>query len=220
MWIYTKRFQHPVDVKKTDLALAKNILTQFGGPDGELAASMRYLSQRYTMPTGKTKALLTDIGTEELAHMEMVSALVYQLTVDADPEEIEGSAFAPYYAIHGKGIYPAASTGEPFTAAYFQSTNDLKANLHEDMAAEQKARAAYENLMNLTDDPAVLDVLGWLREREVVHFQRFGEALTDLYDQLDNKRSFHIDNRDNEIIRPNKDINLTTNCADFNNMLD
>jgi len=180
MWIYEKKLEYPVRVSKTDPRMAKYIMTQLGGPDGEMSAAIRYLNQRFTMPTNKAKALLTDIGTEELAHMEMIQTMVYMLTKDADIEEIKKTDFGAYYAIRDKAIYPADSTGNPWTAAYIQSIGDAVADLHEDMAAEQKARAVYENLLKLTDDPLLADALRFLREREVVHFQRFGEALRDV----------------------------------------
>jgi spore coat protein JC len=177
MWYYEKRLEYPVNIKTPDLKTAKIIMTQLGGPDGELSASIRYLSQRYTMPTGKTKGLLTDIGTEELAHLEIVSSMIYQLTRKATPEQIKAEGFDSYYVVHGTAAYPSDPNGIPWTAAYIQATTDPIADLHEDMAAEQKARAAYERLIQLIDDKDVIDVLQFLREREVVHFQRFGEAL-------------------------------------------
>lgn len=184
MWYYEKRLEYPVDIKTPDLRFAKLVLTQLGGPDGELAASLRYLSQRYTMPTGKSKALLTDIGTEELAHVEVISTILYQLTKGVSIEELKKEGFDTNYAVHGKAIYPSDPGGVPFTTAYFQAVGDPVADLTEDMAAEQKARAAYERLILLTDDSAVKDVLRYLREREVVHFQRFGEALVSVQDHI------------------------------------
>lgn len=184
MWYYEKRLEYPVDIKQPDLRFAKLILTQLGGPDGELSASIRYLSQRYTMPTGKSKGLLTDIGTEELAHVEIISTMMYQLTKGTSIEELKKHGFDTNYAVHGKGIYPSDPGGVPWTAAYIQATGDPVADITEDMAAEQKARAAYERLILLTDDPSVKDVLKFLREREVVHFQRFGEALVMVQDHF------------------------------------
>ncbi len=175
MWAYQKRLQFPVEIKKKDLGMAKNIVTQLGGANGELGAAMRYLSQRYTMPDNRGKALLTDIGTEELAHAEMISTMLYQLTKDATVEEMKDAGLGSHYAEHGKGIYPSDANGVPFTAAYFAVTGDPLADLSEDMAAEQKARATYENLINLTNDPDILAPLSFLRQREVIHYQRFKE---------------------------------------------
>ena len=185
MWIYEKKLQHPVKIKQTNAKLAQAIISQFGGPDGELGASMRYLSQRYTIPYPQVQALLTDIGTEELAHLEMICAIVHQLTRDLTPEEIEAQGFAPYYVDHTTGIYPVAASGMPWTATYLQSKGDPITDLFEDLAAEQKARTTYDNLLRLTDDPDVLDPLRFLREREIVHFQRFGEGLEIVKDHLD-----------------------------------
>lgn len=175
MWTYSKKLQYPISVKNKDLKMAKFIITQFGGANGELAASMRYLSQRYTMPDDKGKALLTDIGTEELAHMEMISAMVYQLTHGASMDEIKAAGLQSYYTEHGCSIYPANSNGVPFTASYFAVTGDPVADIAENMAAEQKARATYENLMNQTNDPDLLAPLSFLRQREIVHYERFKE---------------------------------------------
>ena len=180
MWVYQKTLQHPVNIKNMDLKMAKYLITQFGGPNGELAASLRYLSQRYTMPTGKTRALLTDIGTAELAHIEMISTMIYQLTKDATLEELKEAGLDTNYAEHNRSLYPTDSNGVPFTVTYFAATGDPLADLSEDMAAEQKARAVYENLIDLTNDPDVIGPLLWLRQREVVHFNRFKE-LYDFY---------------------------------------
>ena len=177
MWTYEKRLQHPVKIKKCDPNMAALIISQFGGPDGELAASQRYLSQRYSVPYGEVAGLLTDIGTEELAHMEMICAIVHQLTRNLTPEQIKKSTFAPFYIDHTTGLWPAAASGAPFSATVFQSKGDPITDLSEDMAAEQKARTTYENLIRLADDPDVLAPLRFLREREIVHYQRFGEAL-------------------------------------------
>lgn len=184
MWIYEKRLEYPVKVSGKDPRMAKYIMTQLGGPDGELSASLRYLHQRFQMPTDRAKALLTDIGTEELAHWEMICTMVYMLMKDATIEEIKGVDMGAIYAIRDKAIYPADSTGNPWTAAYIQSIGDPVADLTEDMAAEQKARAVYENLLKLTDDPLLKDALRFLREREIVHFQRFGEALRSVEDHM------------------------------------
>lgn len=176
MWQYEKKLQYPVKIKNPNAKLAKVIISQLGGPDGELAASLRYLNQRYAMPYGEVKGLLTDIGTEELAHFEMISAILYQLTKDLSIEEIKKSGFDTYFVDHTTGIYPVAASGTPFTAAYFQSKGDIITDLSEDMAAEQKARTTYDNILRLADDPDVRDPIRFLREREIVHYQRFGEA--------------------------------------------
>lgn len=190
MWIYQKTLQHPVNLKTCDPTMAKFLITQFGGPNGELAAAIRYLSQRYTMPTGKSRALLTDIGTEELAHVEIIATMVYQLTYDATPQELKAAGLGADYAQNGFGIFPADSHGVPFTTAYINVMGNPVTNLHEDMAAEQKALATYYHLINLTDDRDIIDVLRFLGEREIVHYQRFGEALMDVYDFEDSKKTF------------------------------
>lgn len=177
MWRYEKRLQFPVKIQTPNARLAKAIVSQLGGPDGELAASLRYLSQRYAMPTRENMALLTDIGTEELAHMEIISAIIRQLTQNLTLDQIRVQGFDDYYVDHTLGIWPQAASGAAFTAAYFQSKGDPITDLSEDMAAEQKARTTYENLIRLADDPDVLAPLRFLREREIVHYQRFGEAL-------------------------------------------
>lgn len=183
MWKFVKSLEYPVNIKNKDLRMAKYLVTQYGGSNGELAAAWRYLNQRYTMPDDKGKALLTDIGTEELAHVEMISAMVYQLMKDATLEEIKEAGLESHYAEHGKSLYPTDANGIPFTVAYFASTGDPVADLSEDMAAEQKARAVYENLINLTDDPDVIGPLLFLRQREIIHFTRFKE----LYDEYKKK---------------------------------
>ena len=188
MWMYEKRLEYPVRVNGPDARLAKNIITQYGGPDGELAASLRYLTQRYTMPLPQAKAVLTDIGTEELAHMEIVATLVYNLLKDAPLDDIKKVGLDGYYADHGRAVYFVNAAGMPWTASYIQSKGDPVTDLHENMAAEQKARSTYEYLINLSDDPGVTDALKFLREREVVHFQRFGETL-DLVQHFLNSRS-------------------------------
>ena len=175
MWKYEKMLQYPINIKNKDLRMAKYLITQYGGPNGELGAAWRYLSQRYTMPDERGKALLTDIGTEELSHVEMISTMVYQLMKGATLKELKEAGLDSMYAEHGYGIYPTDSNGIPFTAAYFASTGDPLADLSEDMAAEQKARATYENLINLTDDYDVIGPLLYLRQREIVHFARFKE---------------------------------------------
>ena len=191
MWTYNKVLQYPVNIKCTDPRLAKVIISQYGGPDGELAASLRYLSQRFGMPDQTSKAILNDIGTEELAHLEMVGTIVHQLTKNASIEEIEKAGLAPYYTDHGVDVYPVSAAGVPFTAAYIAAKGDPIANLQEDLAAEQKARATYEKLIDLCrDNPDVLDPLKFLRQREVVHFQRFGEALRGVQDRLASKKIY------------------------------
>ena len=191
MWTYNKVLQYPINIKCTDAKLAKNIISQYGGPDGELAASLRYLSQRFAMPDQKAKAILNDIGTEELAHLEMVGTIVYQLTKNASIEEIESAGLAPYYTDHGVDVYPQSAAGVPFTASAIACKGDPIANLQEDLAAEQKARATYEKLIDLCrDNPDVLDPLKFLRQREIVHFQRFGEALRGVQDKLATKKMY------------------------------
>lgn len=177
MWVYEKKLQYPVRIKNPDPRMAQVILTQYGGPDGELGASLRYLSQRFSMPDTITKGVLNDIGTEELGHLEMIGTIVYQLTRNLTEEQIKEQGFAPYFVDHSTAIYPASAAGVPFTAAYLQSKGDVITDLTEDLAAEQKARATYDNILALADDPDVIDPIRFLREREVVHFQRFGEAL-------------------------------------------
>ena len=176
MWNYEKRLQYPVRITQTNPKIAQIIITQFGGPDGELAASMRYLSQRYTMPYKEVTGTLTDIGTEELAHMEMICAIVHQLTRNLSPEEIERSGFATYYVDHTLALWPQAASGMPWTATVFQSKGDPITDLSEDLAAEQKARTTYDNILRLVKDPEVCDPIRFLRQREIVHYQRFGEA--------------------------------------------
>ncbi|HEX2924592.1 MAG TPA: manganese catalase family protein [Chloroflexota bacterium] len=177
MWLYEKKLEVPVRVSGPNPRLAKDIITQYGGPDGELAASLRYLTQRYTMPISQAKGALTDIGTEELAHMEIVASLVYQLTKDATVEQIKAAGMDDYYADHDKALYFVNASGVPWTATYIQSKGDPVTDLHEDMAAEEKARSTYEYLIDLSDDPDATRVLKFQREREIVHFQRFGETL-------------------------------------------
>lgn len=190
MWNYEKRLEYPINIKQTNPALAAMIISQYGGPDGELGASMRYISQRYTMPDRAVAGLLTDIGTEELAHFEMISTMVHQLTRNMTVEQLKGTPFEAYYVDHTAEIWPQAAGGIPFNACEFQSKGDAITDLTEDMAAEQKARSTYENLIRLTDDPDVLDPLRFLREREIVHFQRFGEALSMIQDSLNSKNFY------------------------------
>lgn len=190
MWMYEKKLQYPVNIKKTNPKLAKIIITQYGGPDGELGASLRYLSQRYTMPYPELKAILTDIGTEELAHLEMIGAIVYQLTKDLSMDEIEKGGFSDYFVDHTTGIYPLAASGTPFSASVLAVKGDTITDLHEDMSAEQKARTTYDNILRFCDDPDVIDPIRFLRQREVVHYQRFGEGLRITTDKLDSKNFY------------------------------
>ncbi len=204
MWSYEKRLQYPVNITTPNAKLAEVIISQYGGPDGEMGASMRYLSQRYGVPYPEIAAVLTDIGTEELAHLEMVAAIVHQLTKNLSMEEIENSGFKAYYVDHTIGIWPQAAGGIPFNACEFQSKGDLITDLFEDMAAEQKARTTYDNILRMIKDPEVCDPIRFLRQREVVHFQRFGEALRLLQEKLDSK-NFYICN-------PEFDTNCGCNC--------
>ena len=190
MWIYEKKLQYPVKIKNPNPKLAATIISQLGGPDGELAAATRYLNQRYVMPSGETIGLLTDIGSEELGHAEMIGAIVHQLTRNLTPEEIKASGFDQYFVDHGIGIYPSSAAGVPFTAAYIASKGDAVADLVEDLAAEQKARTTYDHILRLSDDPDVNDVIKFLRQREVVHLQRFGDALRKVQDMLDKKNYY------------------------------
>lgn len=175
MFKYVKSLEYPINIKKKDVKMAKYIVTQYGGPNGELAAALRYLNQRYNMPDDKGKALLTDIGTEELGHVEMICTMLYQLTKDASVKELKEAGLGTNYAEHGKDLFPTDSNGVPFTVAYFAAVGDPLADISEDMAAEQKARAVYENLINLTNDPEVIGPLLFLRQREIIHFNRFKE---------------------------------------------
>lgn len=190
MWIYEKKLQYPVKIKNPNPKLAKIIVSQLGGPDGELAASTRYLCQRFSMPYKEVSGILTDVGTEELAHVEMISAILYQLTRDLSTDEIKHSGFDTYFVDHTTGIYPIAASGVPFTASYIGVKGDVFADLHEDLAAEQKARVTYDNLLRLIDDPDVCDPIKFLREREIVHYQRFGEALRIAQDHADSNNFY------------------------------
>ncbi|MBB6630365.1 manganese catalase family protein [Clostridium algidicarnis] len=190
MWTYEKFLQYPIKIKNPNPKMAKVIITQYGGPDGELAASLRYLSQRFTMITPEAIATLNDIGTEELAHLEMVGSMVRQLMKGASIEEIEAQGMGAYFADHGRGIYPASASGVPFNAAGIQSKGDPIVDLTENLAAEQKARATYEYLITMADDPDVIEPLKFLREREVVHYQRFGEALRIVQEKLQEPRLY------------------------------
>ncbi|HAN21287.1 MAG: rubrerythrin family protein [Clostridiales bacterium GWF2_36_10] len=190
MWIYDKKLQYPVNIKNPNPAMAKIIITQLGGPDGELAASQRYLSQRYSMPYNEVIGILNDVGTEEMAHMEIVSAIVYQLTRNMTIEQIKESGFDTYFVDHTTGIYPVSAAGVPFSATYFQSKGDAITDINEDLAAEQKARSTYDNILRLSDDPDVMAPIRFLRAREIVHYQRFGDALRVIQDNLDYKNFY------------------------------
>lgn len=190
MWIYEKKLEYPVKIKNPNPKLAQVIISQLGGPDGELAASMRYLHQRYSCPYGEVTGLLTDIGTEELAHLEIVAAILYQLTRNLKESEVEGSPFATYFVDHTTGVYPVAASGVPFDMKYVGIKGDIITDLNEDLAAEQKARTTYDNILRLADDPDVRDPIKFLRQRELVHYQRFGEALRIVQDKLDSKNFY------------------------------
>lgn len=190
MFVYEKRLQYPIKIKQTNPKLAKIIITQYGGPDGELGASLRYLSQRFSMPVPELKATLTDIGVEELGHLEMIGTIVYQLTKNLTEAQIKEAGFDSYFVDHTAGIYPQAASGTPYSAASMQVKGDPIADLHEDLAAEQKARVTYDNILRFCDDPDVIDPIRFLREREIVHYQRFGENLRILTDKLDSKNFY------------------------------
>lgn len=192
MFIYNKKLQYPVKIDKPNPRLASIIISQYGGPDGELGASLRYLSQRYSMPFDELKGLLTDIGTEELGHLEMIGAIVHQLTRNLKDSQLQDPAFAPYFVDHGTGVYPTAASGFPWSAASMAVKGDPIADLTEDMAAEQKARVTYDNILRLSDDPDVNNVIKFLREREIVHFQRFGEAMQLLREKLNQKNVYYM----------------------------
>ena len=197
MWIYEKKLQYPVNIKRPNAAMAKLIISQYGGPDGESGASVRYLSQRFGTPYNEVKAILTDIGTEELAHWEMIGTMVYQLTKNLSPDQIKAQGFDAYFVDHTAGVYLTAASGTPFTAAYVGVKGDIIADLNEDMAAEQKARVVYDNLLRFADDPDVIDPLRFLRQREIVHYQRFGEGLR--------RTTEHLDERNYYAFNPNYD---------------
>ena len=190
MWSYEKKLQDPVKIKNPNPQLAQLIITQLGGPDGELGASMRYLNQRYSMPYKEVTGILTDVGTEELAHLEMIAAIVYQLTRNLKEEDIAGTPFATYFVDHTTGVYPVAASGVPYDMKYIAVKGDVIADLNEDLAAEQKARVTYDNLLRMIDDPDVCDPIKYLREREIVHYQRFGDALRITQDHLDSKNFY------------------------------
>lgn len=190
MFVYEKKLQYPVKIANPNPKYAQIIISQYGGPDGELGASMRYLSQRFSMPYAELKGLLTDIGTEELGHLEMIGAIVHQLTRNLSPEEIKKGGFDTYFVDHTSGVYPVAASGFPWSASSMQSTGDLISDLSENMAAEQKARKTYDNILRLVDDPDVRDPIKFLRAREIVHFQRFGEGLRLATDRMDSKNFY------------------------------
>ena len=184
MWKYEKKLQYPINIKKKDLKMAKAMLAQYGGPDGEFAAALRYLNQRYSMPDERGYALLNDIGTEEMAHVEMIATMIYQLMSNASLEDLKKADLAGHYTDHGRALYYTDAQGNPWTATYIQAKGEVIADLHEDMAAEQKARVTYEWLINLTDDHDIKEILKFLRQREIVHYQRFGEALMDVQENF------------------------------------
>ncbi len=190
MFVYEKKLQYPVKIANPNPKYAQIIISQYGGPDGELGASMRYLSQRFSMPYAELKGLLTDVGTEELGHLEMIGAIVHQLTRNLSPEEIRKGGFDTYFVDHTSGVYPTAASGFPWSASSMQSTGDLISDLNENMAAEQKARKTYDNILRLVDDPDVRDPIKFLRAREIVHFQRFGEGLRLATDRMDSKNFY------------------------------
>ena len=201
MWEYQKILQYPINIKTPNAKFAQIVTSQYGGPDGELGASLRYLSQRFSMPYPEIQGILTDIGTEELGHLEMVGTIMYQLTRNLSPEEIKKSGFDAYFVDHTTGVYPASSAGVPHTAAYIQSTGDVIADLHEDLAAEQKARKTYDNILRLVDDPDVCDAIKFLRAREIVHYQRFGEALRIATDKMQSKNFYAFNPSFDKIIK-------------------
>ncbi len=192
MWSYDKKLQYPVKIKNPNPAIAKVIISQLGGPDGELAASMRYLHQRYSMPWGEVVGILTDVGTEELAHLEMIAAILHQLTAGVSPEEMKRAGLDTYFVDHTAGLYPQSAAGIPFDMKYVGVKGDVIADLNEDLAAEQKARVTYDNILRLVDDPDVRDPIKYLRQRELVHYQRFGDALRIAQDRMDSKNFYAI----------------------------
>ena len=192
MFVYEKKLQYPVRITNPNPRLASLIISQYGGPDGELGASLRYLSQRYSMPYPELKGLLTDIGTEELGHLEMIGAIVYQLTRNLNEKDIKEAGFEPYFIDHTTGVYPTAASGWPWNAASMAVKGDVIADLTENLAAEQKARVTYDNILRLSDDPDVNDVIKFLRQREIVHFQRFGEGLQLVKEKMDRKNIYYL----------------------------
>ena len=207
MYKYVKKLQYPINIKKKDLRMAKYLVTQYGGANGELGAALRYLNQRLTMPDEKGKALLNDIGTEELGHVEILETMIYQLMKDATLEEIKEAGLDSHYAEHAKALFPTDANGVPFTTAYFGTTGDPLADLSEDMAAEQKARAVYENLIDLTDDNDVIGPLLWLRQREIVHYARFKELFEEYEKKYNSSKQKLFNNNINDIIVNNLDFN-------------
>ncbi len=203
MWVYERKLQYPVKIKNTNPKLAGVILSQLGGPDGELAAATRYLNQRYSAKDGHVVGILTDIGSEELGHAEMIAAIVHQLTRNLTPEEIKAGGLDKYFVDHTLGTFPASAEGVPFTTAYIGVKGDPVADLNEDLAAEQKARVTYDNILRLSDDPDVNDVIKFLRQREIVHYQRFGDALRRTQENLD-KKNFYAFNPDYRMRRNNR----------------
>ncbi len=192
MWSYDKKLQFPVKIKNTNPQMAQFIISQYGGPHGELGASLRYLSQRYSMPFDIARGVLTDVGTEELGHLEIVGTIVHQLTRNLNPQQIKDQGFSQYYVDHQKGIFPQAASGTPFSSATLAVTGDTIADLNEDLAAEQKARATYEAILRMVDDPDVIEPIKFLRAREIVHYQRFGEALRYAEEKLNEKNKFYM----------------------------
>lgn len=192
MWTYERRLEYPVKITRCNAKAAQIIISQYGGPDGEMGASMRYLSQRYSMPYRDVSGVLTDIGTEELAHLEIVAAIVHQLTKNLTPDEIKNSGFDKYYVDHTLGVYPQSAGGVPFNANQFQVGGDPITDLHEDMAAEQKARKTYDNILTMISDPEICDPIKFLREREIVHYQRFGESLRRVQERLDSNNFYAV----------------------------
>ncbi len=218
MFKYNKRLQYPINITKKDLRMAKFLVTQYGGANGELGAALRYLNQRFTMPDDKGKALLTDIGTEELGHVEMLETMIYQLMKDATLEELKEAGLDTHYAEHAKALFPTDAAGVPFTTTYFATTGDPLADLSEDMAAEQKARAVYENLIDLTDDQNVIGPLLWLRQREIVHYERFKELFEYYEKKLKNgNNSFNKQPEKTNYIYNNNDYILKQLHSDNNN---
>ena len=211
MFKYAKKLQYPINIKKKDLKMAKYLVTQYGGSNGELGAALRYLNQKMTMPDEKGKALLNDIGTEELGHVEMLQTMIYQLMKGASLEELKQAGLDSHYAEHAKGLFPTDANGVPFTVAYFATTGDPLADLAEDMAAEQKARAVYENLIDLTNDPDVIGPLLWLRQREIVHYNRFKE-LFEYYEKV-------LKNGNNTIVGVDNSYLQNLSFTDYQNIL-
>lgn len=193
MYSYEKRLQYPVNIKMKNPKIAQVIISQYGGPDGEMGAAMRYMSQKYAMKNQRVAGLLNDIATEELGHLEIVGTIVHQLVKDLPCDEVDTAGFEKYYVDHTLGVWPQAAGGVPFNANQFQSSGDPITDLFEDMAAEQKARKTYDNILTLVKDCEVTEPIKFLRMREIVHFQRFGEALRMITEDL-NKKNFYAFN--------------------------